>query len=360
MTPAQQASLRRFLAGFSAPDLPLVGASAQGLGPAFGSTPAVKLSGGKTGLLILVCEFKPLRPYQPRVTADAVLFNLVADTLLDMQEQWDEHHMGYESHYPGAGAPIFKTFSTPSEAMSALVDALAKKAATDSMWRGIVSREAEDNGVQAEALACFDKVFIDSDAAETARFVALCERWMRGVQWSKCFYSQRNRPSLGSWEGSPWEPEHVMLRLLPPTPPQMVVEIVPETSEDEQLNRKFGACPWQQSGNFRGVAAESFVLLGADGQVIRQAAKRAAAATPAAATTSSASSAAADATAAARAAVAAPSAAMAPAAGAAPKKRAAPTASNQGGAAKAKKTKAAVGSGDSSAAFMAAWLKKKK
>ena len=40
MTPAQQASLRRFLAGFSAPDLPL-----------------------------------------------------------DMQEQWDEHHMGYESHY---------------------------------------------------------------------------------------------------------------------------------------------------------------------------------------------------------------------------------------------------------------------
>jgi hypothetical protein len=76
MTPAQQASLRRFLAGFSAPDLPLVGASAQGLGPAFGSTPAVKLSGGKTGLLILVCEFKPLRPYQPRVTADAVLFNL--------------------------------------------------------------------------------------------------------------------------------------------------------------------------------------------------------------------------------------------------------------------------------------------
>jgi hypothetical protein len=359
MTSAQQASLRRFLAGYSAPlvDLPLVGASAQGLGPAFGSTPAVKLSGGKTGLLILVCEFKPLRPYQPRVTADAVLFNLVADTLLDQQEQWDEHHMGYESHYPGAGPPIFKTFSTPSEAMGALVDALAKKAATDSMWRGIVSREAEDNGVQAEALACFDNVFgIDRNAAETARFVALCERWMQGVQWSKCFYSQRNRPSLGSWEGSPWEPEHVMLRLLPLTPPQMVVEIVPETSEDEQLNRKFGACPWQQSGNFRGVAEESFVLLGADGQIIRQTAKPAAAATPAAATTSSA---AADATAAARAAAAAPGAAMAPAAGAAPKKRAAPTASKQGEAAKAKKTKAAVGSGDSSAAFMAAWLKKK-
>jgi len=334
MNPAQQASLRRFLAGYGAPGLPLVPTSAQGLGPAFGSSPEVKLSGGKTGLLILVCEFKPLRPYQPRVTADAVLFDLVATTILDLQEQWDEDRMGYEPHYPGAGPPLFKTFSTPSAAMGALLDALAKKAATEPMWRKMASREAADNGVQAEALAGFDLIFVERSLAETARFVGLCERWMRGVQWSKCFYSQRNRPSLGSWAGSPWEPEPVMRRLLPPTPPQMVIEIVPEISEDAELNQKFGVCPWRQGGNFGSVAAASFVLIGSDGQVVRQLEKPAAAATPAAA--------------------AAEAPATAPAAASpAPKKRAAPKDSKR--VAKAKKTKAV---GDS-AAFMAAWLKKK-
>ena len=56
----------------------------------FGSVPGVKLTGGNTGLIVLVCEPKPLRPFQPATSADYCLFVLVCDAaILELQENWD-------------------------------------------------------------------------------------------------------------------------------------------------------------------------------------------------------------------------------------------------------------------------------
>jgi hypothetical protein len=41
--------------------------------------------------------------------------------------------------------------------------------------------------------------------AEAARLATLFGGWMKGVSWGKCQLSHTNRPSLGSWEGWPWD-----------------------------------------------------------------------------------------------------------------------------------------------------------
>ena len=41
--------------------------------------------------------------------------------------------------------------------------------------------------------------------AEAARLTTLFSGWMKGVSWGKCVLSHTNRPSLGSWQGWPWD-----------------------------------------------------------------------------------------------------------------------------------------------------------
>lgn len=67
------------------------------------------------------------------------------------------------------------------------------------------------------------------------------------------------------------EPEHVFRRMLPKTPPNVVIEVaigeLSAPAADPELNRKFGVCPWRESPPFNGVPAESFVLLEDAGHV---------------------------------------------------------------------------------------------
>ena len=42
-------------------------------------------------------------------------------------------------------------------------------------------------------------------AADAARLSKKFAGWMKGVGWGKCQLSHTNRPSLGSWNGWPWE-----------------------------------------------------------------------------------------------------------------------------------------------------------
>ena len=41
--------------------------------------------------------------------------------------------------------------------------------------------------------------------AEAGRLTTLFGGWMKGVSWGKCQLSHTNRPSLGSWQGWPWD-----------------------------------------------------------------------------------------------------------------------------------------------------------
>ena len=173
----------------------------------FGSVPGVKLTGGNTGLIVLVCEPKPLRPFQPATSADYCLFVLVCDAaILELQENWDaDNGPDWMAEFaPMRSSPLpWTAHGTPAAAFGYLLAGMLAK--PEKWWRGNAEKEGADSGVREACLASFDKIFRDKDPAETARFVSLCERWLRGVPWRDCFYSETNRPSLATWSGSPCE-----------------------------------------------------------------------------------------------------------------------------------------------------------
>ena len=51
-------------------------------------------------------------------------------------------------------------------------------------------------------------------AADAARLTELFKVWLKGVSWAKCRLSSTNRPSLGSWNGWPWDDTEVAQRSL--------------------------------------------------------------------------------------------------------------------------------------------------
>ena len=51
-------------------------------------------------------------------------------------------------------------------------------------------------------------------AADTKRLTELFQVWFKGVTWAKCQLSSTNRPSLGSWNGWPWDEQNVSERSL--------------------------------------------------------------------------------------------------------------------------------------------------
>eukprot|EP01006_Ploeotia_vitrea_P003648 TRINITY_DN112993_c0_g1_i1.p1 TRINITY_DN112993_c0_g1~~TRINITY_DN112993_c0_g1_i1.p1 ORF type:complete len:286 (-),score=37.61 TRINITY_DN112993_c0_g1_i1:110-850(-) len=50
--------------------------------------------------------------------------------------------------------------------------------------------------------------------AESARLVEKWSCWMKGVSWRNCIMHATHRPSLGSWEGWPWDFNLVLPRAL--------------------------------------------------------------------------------------------------------------------------------------------------
>jgi len=58
------------------------------------------------------------------------------------------------------------------------------------------------------------------------RLTSLWRTWVKGVSWAKCKMSMTNRPSLGSWDGWPWEANQVMARCLMRETPQAASAII--------------------------------------------------------------------------------------------------------------------------------------
>ena len=49
-------------------------------------------------------------------------------------------------------------------------------------------------------------------AGDKSRLQTLFSSWMAGTSWSKCVMSASNRPSLGSWNGWPWDSFNILSR----------------------------------------------------------------------------------------------------------------------------------------------------
>lgn len=72
-------------------------------------------------------------------------------------------------------------------------------------------------------------------AADAARLTELYAVWMHGVTWAKCVMSASNRPSLGSWNGWPWELHLVRDRSLQRGVAGSNVEVVFDNNPPEDL-----------------------------------------------------------------------------------------------------------------------------
>ena len=55
--------------------------------------------------------------------------------------------------------------------------------------------EIVENGITRGVISVDDKT----------KFVQLFSTWAAGIKWNKCKMTETNRPSLGSWNGWPWE-----------------------------------------------------------------------------------------------------------------------------------------------------------
>ena len=47
-------------------------------------------------------------------------------------------------------------------------------------------------------------------AEDTDRLKRKFRAWLAGVTWGKTYLSPTNRPSLASWDGHPWDADHIM------------------------------------------------------------------------------------------------------------------------------------------------------
>jgi hypothetical protein len=52
------------------------------------------------------------------------------------------------------------------------------------------------------------------NSVDVPRLKTLYATWMKGVTWKKCYMTPTNRPSLGSWNGWPWDSYNIIDRSL--------------------------------------------------------------------------------------------------------------------------------------------------
>lgn len=72
--------------------------------------------------------------------------------------------------------------------------------------------------------------------ADAARLTTLFGGWMKGVTWGKCQLTHTNRPSLGSWQGWPWDAgDPLAQRALSVGLKGKAVQVICEWSTPEQI-----------------------------------------------------------------------------------------------------------------------------
>ena len=222
----------------------------------YGVTVPAKEGGTGEVALVLVCQPKPSRSYQPMYWPEFAFFEQFVgqDSIMDEQESWFDCQFEPDDHRNA----LWKRFSTPAAAVGEIVDKIIREAKECQHKADHVQRVlSEASG--PEGLQFYDQLITRGDAATRLNLLHKCAGWLQGLRWEKCFYTQSNRPSLSSWKGSPWECDNVVDKLLPKRN-KIGVELVVSDCQDEALKKKFGQAPWRRA-HFDGVPEKYIIQL---------------------------------------------------------------------------------------------------
>ena len=218
---------------------------------------------GGTGqvAIVLVCEPKPSKPWQPKLKPEFAFFEqfVGCDGIMEAQESWHDCQFEPDDHQNA----LWKRYATPADAVCEIVDTVIRDAKEKERTASYVQRVLNEAS-GPEGAHFYTKLVVQSDAATRHSLVRRSAGWLAGLHWKQCFYSQSNRPSLSSWSGSPWEYDNVLSKLLPGVKNKLGIELAVSDCADEALQKKYGLATWRRA-HFRDVPEKFIVTLRQDG-----------------------------------------------------------------------------------------------